>query len=61
MSLERLPAFIQLKKEGAVIAVSASPGAKKSEIIGPTPDGFLKIKLAAPAASHRPLVMFPPG
>lgn len=49
MSQGQLPAFIQLKKEGVVLSVSASPGAKKSEIVGPTPGGFLKIKLAAPA------------
>jgi len=49
MSQGQFPAFIQSKREGVVLSVSVSPGAKKSEVIGPTPDGFLKIRLAAAA------------
>jgi uncharacterized protein len=49
MSEKKLPAFIQLKKEGVVLGIAAAPGAKRSELVGPTPDGFLKIKLAARA------------
>ena len=43
-----LPSYLQIKDEGVVISLAVSPGAKKSEIIGPTPDGFLKVKIAAP-------------
>ena len=48
-----LPGFVQVKQEGIVLAVLVQPGAKKSEVIGPTPDGFLKIKIAAPAVENK--------
>jgi len=61
MSRENLPPFIQLKKEGMVLSVSVQAGAKKSELLGPAPDGFLKIRIAAPAhegKANRELVRF---
>jgi uncharacterized protein (TIGR00251 family) len=48
-----LPGFLQVRKEGIVLSVQVQPGAKKSELIGPTPDNFLKIKIAAPAVENK--------
>jgi len=61
MSQGQLPAFIQIKKEGVCLSIAVSPGAKKSEVIGPTPDGFLKIRVAAAAIegkANKELVRF---
>ena len=44
-----IPKYLTIKKGGVVLSIAVSPGAKRSELIGPTPDGFLKIRLAAPA------------
>jgi len=61
MSRENLPPFIQVKKEGIVLALAVQAGAKKSELLGPSPDGFLKIRVSAPAhegKANRELVRF---
>ena len=61
MSGQKLPAYVQVKKEGIVLSLFVQPGAKKSELVGTTPDGFLKIRVSAPAIegkANKELVRF---
>ncbi len=55
------PPFYSSHKQGVVLALAVQPGAKKSSVVGPTPDGFFKIKIAAPAVegkANRALIEF---
>jgi len=45
--------FWKKAPEGVILNLYVQPGAKKSEIVGPTPDGFLKIKIGAPATEGK--------
>ncbi len=49
MTEQKPSPFFQVKSNGVVLSLQVSPGAKKSEFREITPDGFLKIKLNAPA------------
>ena len=49
MSENLLPVYLTLKPEGVVIAIYVQPGAKHSQWVGATSDGYLKLKINAPA------------
>jgi uncharacterized protein (TIGR00251 family) len=53
MTRPDFPPFIQLKKEGIVLQLSIQPGARRSEVAGRTGDGFLKVRVHAPAVEGK--------
>ena len=53
MTEQKPASFYQVKSNGVVLSLQVSPGAKKSEFREITPDGFLKIKLNAPAVEGK--------
>lgn len=47
--MSSVPSYYQIHSEGIICLIQVQPGAKKSECWGLTPEGYLKIRLKAPA------------
>ena len=56
-----MAAWLEERGDAVVLRIHAQPRAKKSEVAGPTAEGFLKVRLAAPPVegkANRELLRF---